>query len=289
MKRTKETTESPALPPPQFLRRADRPALAYNAYHLDSLGKNKPTVIFLGGFRSDRNGTKALFVEEWCRRRGQPFVRFDYSAHGDSEGDFAACTLSTWLEDVLAIIDTLAVSPALLIGSSMGGWLALRAAQERPEAVAGLIGIAAAPDFTREIGPARLSKAQWEELKSKGRITVATPYDPAPYVFTYDLITDGERHIMLEKPLDIRVPVRLLQGMKDPDVPWQKALKIRAVLEQGGNRDVEVFMAPAGDHRLSEPGDLALLARVLEETNEHIAAARAEQTQERSASTSGYI
>src|SRR5271155_2672139 len=159
------------------------------AYH--RLAGARPGIVFLGGFRSDMTGTKALFLADYCRRRGRAYVRFDYFAHGQSSGDFADGTISRWRDDAVAVIDSLTEGPQILIGSSMGGWIMVLAALARPQRVAALVGIAAAPDFTSDLLPNRLSDAQQLELNQTGRIVLASSYDPAGYLYTKALVDDG--------------------------------------------------------------------------------------------------
>ena len=242
----------------EFLRRDGFPALAY----LRTKGENPslPTALFLSGFRSDMTGTKAEYLAHACERRGQQFVRFDYSGHGQSGGAFTDGTIGSWLEDALAVMDTLTDGPLIIVGSSMGGWIALRAALLRKDRVKGLIGLAAAPDFTRGI-PALMTPAQKEELESKGYFTEANEYD-SDYIFTKALLEEGERHCMLDGPIAIDCPVRLMQGMKDADVPWQTAHRIANALT---TQDKKVYLREEGTHRLSSGDDLALLERLVAE------------------------
>src|SRR6266496_1562546 len=158
---------------PRRLARQDGATIAYHR-----LAGAAPGVVFLGGFRSDMTGTKALFLEEHCRRRGQAYLRFDYFGHGASSGDFALGTIGRWREDAVAVVDSLAEGPQILVGSSMGGWIMLLAALARPERIAALIGIAAAPDFTEELLPKRLSAEQRREIEERGAVTLPSDYDP---------------------------------------------------------------------------------------------------------------
>ena len=247
---------------PDFLETAHGTRIAYHRVaDKGDKGSRRPGVIFLGGFMSDMEGSKALALEAWCRAEDYAFVRFDYMGHGRSSGRFDGGTISKWLADALAVIDQLSEGPQILVGSSMGGWLALLAARELPERVAGLVGIAAAPDFT---------KRHWDELSAKdrqtiireGRLLVASDYGPDPYVFTRDLFEDGADNCLLDKSYPHEFPVRLIQGTDDPDVPWQTATDLAAVMTGG---DCEILLVPGGDHRLSEPADLKRLIRVVGE------------------------
>ena len=236
-----------------------RPGGATIAYH--RLAGEGPGIVFLGGFRSDMTGTKALFLEDYCRRRGQAFVRFDYFGHGVSSGEFALGTIGRWREDAIAIIDSLTVGPQILIGSSMGGWIMLLAALARPERIAALVGIAGAPDFTEELLWPRLTPAQREEIIERGAVVLPSAFDPAGYLFTSTLIEDGRRHLLLRKPIALDMKVRLLHGLADESVPWQLSLR---VAERLASRDVVVTLVKDGDHRLSSEPDLARLAQTLD-------------------------
>jgi pimeloyl-ACP methyl ester carboxylesterase len=239
-----------------FLQRTGAPALAFSRFQPEKpVG---PTVVFLGGFRSDMQGSKALFLDETCRLRGQPFVRFDYRGHGRSGGMFEEGTIGLWFQDALTVIDELTSGPLVLVGSSMGGWISLLAARARPERIRGLVGIAAAPDFTKDM-EAQMTAEQRSALRWDGILHIPNHYSDEPYVITRALIEDGPTHFLLEKPLALRLPVRLVQGMKDNDVPWQTAFRIKKALHDGGSEDVEVLLVEEGNHRLSRPEDLILI------------------------------
>jgi pimeloyl-ACP methyl ester carboxylesterase len=220
-----------------------------------------PGIAFLGGFRSDMTGAKALFLEDYCRARGRAYVRFDYFGHGASSGAFAAGTIGRWRDDSVAVIDSLTTGPQILVGSSMGGWLMLLAALARKERVAALVGIAGAPDFTEELLWPRLSSAQRDELMTTGAIAGESEYDPAGYIYTRTLIEDGRRHLLLHQPVALDMPVRLLHGMADESVPWQLSQRLA---ERLVSRDVVVSLVKDGDHRLSRDADLARLAQTLD-------------------------
>lgn len=241
---------------PEFLRRNGAPALAYRRFV--PAESSLPGVVFLGGFRSDMEGSKALFLDDACRQRQQPFLRFDYRGHGSSEGDFEAGTIGLWFQDALAVIDELTSGPLILVGSSMGGWISLLAARARPDRVRGFVGIAAAPDFTRDMWNT-MTEDQRRILIDQGILRVPNHYSDDPYVITKALIDDGPSHFVLESPLDLKIPVRLVQGMKDMDVPWQTAFRIRKAIESPGVCDVEVLLVEEGNHRLSRPQDLDLI------------------------------
>jgi pimeloyl-ACP methyl ester carboxylesterase len=239
----------------QILARVDGATIAYHR-----LEGASPGIVFLGGFRSAMTGTKALFLEDYCRRRGHAFVRFDYFGHGVSSGDFADGTISRWRDDAIAVIDSLTTGPQILIGSSMGGWIMLLAALVRRKRIAALVGIAGAPDFTEELLWPRLTAAQRREIKERGAVVLSSDYDPAGYLYTRALIEDGRRHLLLGAPIALDMPVRLLHGMRDQSVPWQLSLRLADRL---ASHDVVVSLVKDGDHRLSSEPDLIRLAQTL--------------------------
>lgn len=220
-----------------------------------------PGVVFLGGFRSDMGGTKALFLQDWARRNGRAFLRFDYSGHGQSSGDFEDGGIGDWLADATAALDALTTGPQVLVGSSMGGWIGLLLARARPERVAALVGIAAAPDFTEDSLWQGMTQAERATMAAEGRIERPSVYDPAPYVFTRKLVEDGRHHLVLRDPLPLPMPVRLLQGADDEDVPVSVALRL---FEHASGPDIRLTLVKGADHRFSSPDCLALLARTLD-------------------------
>lgn len=217
-----------------------------------------PGVVWLGGFRSDMAGSKA---EAICRHQGETggaCLRFDYSGHGVSGGNFRDGTISRWLEESLAVLERFTRGPQILVGSSMGGWIALRMVQElaaRNEAkrIAGLVLIAPAPDFTSDLMEPELTKAQKASLAKEGYFEEATPYGPEPNVYTRALFEDGRTNRVLDGIIDFDGPIRIIQGMEDPDVPWRHALKLVEHLPQS---NVELTLIRDGDHRLSRPQDI---------------------------------
>lgn len=245
---------------PQILSRADGATIAY--HRLAPADGAAPTgVVFLHGLMSDMTGDKAMVLEAHCRDRGRAFLRFDGFGHGDSSGAFTEGTIGRWAEDAVCALDELTDGPQVLVGSSLGGWIMLLAALARPRRVAGLIGIAAAPDFTEDIMPAALTPAQKEALERHGRIEMPSDYDDGPYIVTKLLLDEGRDHLVLRRPIGLDVPVRLVHGTKDPDVPWETSLRLA---ERLASDDVEVILVKDGDHRLSSRRDLARLGRVLE-------------------------
>ena len=240
------------------------PPLAYA-----STAGRSPTVMFLTGFRSDMTGAKALHLERHCAQRGQGFLRFDYSGHGASGGRFEDGCIGDWCADALTMLDEVASGPVVLIGSSMGGWIMLLVALARPERVRGLVGLASAPDFTRDLIGARLTAENRATLERDGMLLAPSDYgDPLP--ITRRLLEDGERHLLLDRPIPLHCPVHLLHGQQDPDVPWQTSLRLAARLESAA---VTVELLKDGDHRLSREEDLrriaAALDRVLEQASGH--------------------
>lgn len=245
------------MPAPAILARPDGATIAYHR-----LAGTAPGVIFLGGFRSDMTGTKAVFLEDYCRRRGCAYVRFDYFGHGASSGDFAHGTIGRWTGDAVAVLDMLTEGPQILIGSSMGGWIMLLLARARPQRVHALVGIAAAPDFTEDLFWARLDPAMQREFREKGVITLPSEYDPAGYTYRMEMFEEARQHLVMRAQIAFDGPVRLLHGMRDASVPWQTSLSLAERLR---SRDVAVILVKGGDHRLSSEPDLARLARVLDE------------------------
>ena len=218
-----------------------------------------PGIVFLGGYASDMTGTKATFLDGWCRRRGQAFLRFDYLGHGQSSGAFADGTIGRWSDDALACLDRLTAGPQILVGSSMGGWIMLDLALKRPRRLAGLVGIAAAPDFSQDLWWA-MTPDERRRLAARGAIEIDG--DGGRHVVTRALVEDGRRHLLLRGPIDLPMPVRLLHGMEDASVPWSTAIDIADRLSGG---DVAVTLVKDGDHRLSRPRDLERLGLALEE------------------------
>ena len=218
--------------------------------------------MFLDGFRSDMTGTKALYLEDYCRRRGRAYLRFDYFGHGASSGDTALGTIGRWAEDSVAVLDCLTDGPQVLVGSSMGGWIMLLAALARRSRVRALIGVAAAPDFTEDLVWPRLDPEQQQELRGTGAVTLPSEYDPGGYTYRLSLFEDGKRHLVMRRTIDLECPVRLLHGMSDASVPWQTSLSLA---ERLASRDLVVTLIKDGDHRLSRDSDLERLARTLDE------------------------
>jgi pimeloyl-ACP methyl ester carboxylesterase len=228
-----------------------------------------PGLFFLSGYKSDMNGTKAAALAHWAGLHGRACVRFDYSGHGESEGKFTDCTIGRWLTDSLAVFDACCRGPHILIGSSMGGWLALlmvRALRKRGHgsaaSVSGLALIAPAVDFTEELMWKRFTPEIKRELAEKGVWERPSAYSPEPYLVTRQLIEEGRNHLLLGGMIETGCPVRILQGVEDPDVPWGHAIELTARLACD---DVVLTLVKDGDHRLSRPEDIERLIRAVEE------------------------
>ncbi len=239
----------------EYLKRQDKPSLAFEYIQGDDA---LPAVVFLGGFRSDMMGSKAAFLKEQCVARGQSYLRFDYSGHGKSEGDFEQLCLSDWAQDARDILTHTSPHKPILVGSSMGGWISLIVAQEDSFDLSAFIGIAAAPDFTTWMEEG-MSADQKSEMKEKGFILLPSDYDQ-PYVITRKLIEDGRDNKVMETPIELGIPVRLLQGKQDKDVPWEVAEKIKANIK---SKNVEIYYSEEGNHSLSNPEDLAMLDKTI--------------------------
>ena len=224
---------------------------------------SRPGVVWLGGFRSDMRATKAEALDRWAGERGRAFLRFDYSGHGESGGDFRDGTISRWLEDSLAALATTR-GPQVLVGSSMGGWLALLAAGRLAATgapPAGLVLIAPAVDFTERLLWPGLDETARQAIETVGVTFRPSAYAAEPVPITRALIADGRRHLMLDKALRSHAPVHILQGMADPDVPWQHAM---ALVEHFAADPVALTLIKDGDHRLSRPVDIARLIAAVE-------------------------
>ncbi len=217
-----------------------------------------PTVMFCSGFKSDMTGTKAAALAAYCEARGQSFLRFDYSGHGQSAGDFMEGSIGQWKRDTLAVLDVCTQGEVILVGSSMGGWLSLLVALERPERVKALVGVACAPDFTERLIWEKLSPEQQEGLLRDGVFYAPSCYGEAPYPITRHLIEEARTHLLLDKELSIKSPIHLLHGTKDEDVPVEIAKILVNKLPQ-----TTLTLIEGGNHRLSEAEDLHLLCEAV--------------------------
>ena len=235
--------------------------LAYN-----QTSGSGPGVVFLGGFRSDKEGTKALDLEAWAKERGRAFLRFDYSGHGSSSGDFLQGSIGDWADDAEAIIKGLTEGPQILVGSSMGGWISLLMARRMPKKIAGLVTIAAAPDFTEDGYWAGFDDAQKAELDRDGQVALPSEYSDEPYIITKRLIEEGRNQLVLRSPLTLPFPVRFLQGTEDTAVSTQTATRL---LNHAKGVDMHLTLVKGADHRFSDPECLALIRQALDEVSEH--------------------
>lgn len=240
----------------QYLDTVHGRRLAY--HHVAGRG---PGVVFLGGLRSDMTGTKAVYLEDWARAQGRAFLRFDYSGHGQSSGRFTEGCIGDWAEDAQAVIEALTDGPQVLVGSSMGGWISLLLARRMPERLAGLVTIAAAPDFTEDGMWANWSEDQRRSCIEGGQVALPSDYGD-PMIITRRMIEDGRKQLVLRSPLSLTVPVRMLQGTADADVPMAVALRLLDHLE---GSDIRLELVKGADHRFSDPACLATITRAVEE------------------------
>ncbi len=232
------------------------------AYHLTP--GHGPCVVFLGGFKSDMTGTKAIYLQDWATAQGRAFLRLDYSGHGASSGAFQDGAIGDWYEDALAVVEAVTSGPIVLVGSSMGGWIALLVTKAIPARIVGLIGIAAAPDFTEDSMWASFTPAQRDEL-ARGQVALPSDYSDAPYVITRRLIEEGRSRLVLRDPLNLAFPTRLLQGTADTDVPPAVALRL---LGHATGSDLRLILVKDADHRFSTPDCLSLIVTALTEVLE---------------------
>ncbi len=219
-----------------------------------------PCVVFLGGFQSDMAGTKAIFLQDWAEGQGRAFLRLDYSGHGISGGDFLDGAIGDWFEDAQAVIGAVVDGPVVLVGSSMGGWIALLLARAMPDRIAGLVGIAAAPDFTEEMMRVEFSDEQRVALMTDGQVALPSDYSDVPYIITRRLIVEGRSRLVLREPLNLPFPVRLLQGNEDTDVPVSVALRL---LDHATGPDIQLTVVKGADHRFSTEACLAMIAAAI--------------------------
>ncbi len=241
---------------PQFLETDQGRRLAYHRF-----SGREPGVVFLGGLRSDMTGTKAVHLEEWARRSGRAFLRFDYSGHGASSGTFTDGCIGDWAADAQAAIETLTEGPVVLVGSSMGGWISLLMAKRMPEKLSGLVTIAAAPDFTEDGMWSEWSEVQRTALMEEGQVALPSEYGD-DMVITRKMIEDGRDQLVLRDPLELNVPVRMLQGTADEDVSMSVALRLLDHLE---GPDIRLELVKGADHRFSDPACLDTITRALDE------------------------
>ena len=255
------TTEPPKMET-SYLIKSDGVKIAYN-----KLSGTEPGIIFFGGFASDMEGIKAIALQDYAKERGQAFLRFDYRGHGKSSGSFTDGNIGKWLSDCLAVLDKLTQGCQILVGSSMGGWLTLLTAKERPGRVGGIVGIASAPDFTEDLMWSQFDDETRKKLIENGQCSLASDYHESPYTITLDLIEDGKKHLVLRKRLNIKVPCHLIHGMADEDVPYQLSLKLA---EHVDSENVQVNIIKNGDHRLSREQDLVEILKAVDDLTAHL-------------------
>ena len=236
---------------PSILQTPQNRRIAYHRTDGQGVG-----IVFLGGFRSDMTGSKAIFLEERAKEIGAPYLRLDYSGHGASSEDFLDGSIGDWATDAEAAIPALTEGPQVIVGSSMGGWISLILAKRIPRCFAGLVGIAAAPDFTENGMWAEMSEAQRLDLAEKGQIELPSDYSDEPYIITRRLIEDGRAHLVLGDPLSLPFPVRLLHGTADMDVPMSSPLRL---LDHATCDDMRLTLVKDAGHRLSEPHELEMI------------------------------
>ncbi len=240
--------------------------LAYHQTKATGAGIGLPGVVFLGGYKSDMTGTKAVHLQAWAEATGRAFLRFDYSGHGQSSGRFEDGGIGDWFADASAIIDGLTTGPQVLVGSSMGGWISLLVARAMPGKVAGLVGVAAAPDFTEDLMWGSYSEAQKALLQSQGWLAEPSEYSDEPYIITKAFLHDGAHYLVLRSPLNLPFPVRLLQGTADVDVPPSVALRL---MEHADSPDLRLTLVKGADHRFSTPACLDLISAAIAEVSGH--------------------
>ncbi|MFO1154758.1 MAG: alpha/beta hydrolase [Rhodospirillales bacterium] len=252
---TDETGASAEPEANQHLTAADGETIAYRR----TAGRG-PGVVFCTGYKSDMTGQKAMRLEEFCRDRGLAYVRFDYYGHGESSGDFVDGTIGRWRDDAVLVLDQMTEGPQVVVGSSLGGWIALLVALARPQRVAGLIGVAAAPDFTEDLIPLVLSPGDRAVLAAGGVVEMRDCDGGEPTPVKQRFLDEGREHLLLRAEIGIDAPVRLIHGMLDRDVPWKTALRL---CERLRSPDVTVTAIKDAEHRLSRPQDLDCLTDAL--------------------------
>lgn len=236
--------------------------IAYHKYF-----GTEPGVVFLGGFSSDMDGTKAIFLEKFWKAQGRSFLRFDYSGHGQSSGQFEDGCIGVWAEDAAAAVQNLTDGPQIIVGSSMGGWIALLLAKRIPSKVAGLVGIASAPDFTLNFEHELLDEFQKRQLWSEGRIELPSEYSDDPLVITRKLIEDGRNNLVLDEPLRLPFPTRFLQGSDDHDVDQAVAIRLFDHVE---GPDIQLTIVKGADHRFSSDNCLTMIIREIDAVSEAV-------------------
>ena len=247
---------------PEFLELSAERRLAYHRLEPQGEGKDRPGVVFLGGFVSDMTGTKATWLEDWARARGRGYLRFDYRGHGASSGRFVDGAIGDWADDAAKIVERWTEGPQVLVGSSMGGWIALLLARRMPERIAGIVGIAAAPDFLEDSIWEGMGVEQRMELMRDGFVRIASDYDDEGYIVTRRMVEESRHHLVLRAPLRCPFPVRLLHGTADTDVEPSVGLRL---LEHIEGPDARLVLVKGADHRFSGEAELALIGTSIEE------------------------
>ncbi len=241
--------------------------IAYHFEPADTSMQRMAGVMWLGGFKSDMNGTKALALNQWAKSTGRGFTRFDYFGHGRSSGRFVDGTITRWRDDALAILDQVAKGPQILVGSSMGGWLAILSALSRPEQVKGLALVAPAPDFTEDLVWNKLSPSIRRDLENGVTFDQPSQYDEDPYPITMNLIEDGRTHLVLRDIISIECPIHILHGMHDDDVPWSRSLDL---IDQFASQDVVATFVKSADHRMSDAESIGRLIQVTDKLCQNV-------------------
>ncbi len=221
-----------------------------------------PTIVFLSGYKSYMGGTKADYLDGFCALHGYAYLRFDYSGHGRSSGEFVDGTIGRWYEDALAVVTQLTSDKLVLVGSSMGGWIMCLLARTIPERIAGMVGIASAPDFTERLMWTHLSEEQRARLQAGETLMLPSRYDEQPYPLSMQFIDDGREHLVLNDKIEIDCPVHLLHGMNDPDVPWETSIALANALSSD---KVTVNLFKDSEHRLSSDAELERIARAVKD------------------------
>lgn len=240
---------------PSFLESTNNNRIAY------VLNDGKlPCVVFFGGFKSDMTGTKAVTLEKYCIEEGQMFVRFDYTGHGQSSGEFKNGTIGQWKKDALAVINKINADKYIFAGSSMGAWISMLCAREMPGKIGGLVGIASAPDFTEKLIWEKLNADQQTELQKNGVYYAPSCYGEEPYPIMLNLIEEARDHLLLDNNINLDIPVRLLHGTEDEDVPWEFSTRI---LQRISSKNAALTLIKGGNHRLSEPAQLNMLCEAV--------------------------
>ena len=249
---------------PEFLELSADRRLAYHRLAPAGEGEGLPGIVFLGGFVSEMTGTKATWIEDWARERGRGFLRFDYRGHGASSGAFADGAIGDWADDAAAIVEQRTEGPQILVGSSMGGWIALLLARRMPERIAGIVGIAAAPDFMEDSIWEGLSVEERMELMREGFVQMDSDYDDEGYIVTRRMVEEARRHLVLREPLRCPFPVRLLHGTADTDVEVGVGLRL---LEHMECPDARLTLVKGADHRFSGEAELKLIGESIEQVS----------------------